>query len=179
MDVDLLDLYRRASDWTLDNVTGAMGELDAASPCDAWDVRTLMDHMLDTQRYFVGAARGQDASPPSPNPPRLLGDDPVVDFEAARDDTLGTFGQRGVIERTGPSLGIAFCDLLVHSWDLAKATGQDATMPDGLAEAAYGMIRGRLTDEQRAGAFKPEVAVPPDASAQDKLLAYTGRDPSS
>jgi hypothetical protein len=40
------------------------------------------------------------------------------------------------------------------------------------------MIHGRLTDEQRKGGFKPEVAVGPDASAQDKLLAYTGRNPS-
>jgi uncharacterized protein (TIGR03086 family) len=178
MDVDLLDLYRRASDWTLGKVTGAARELSTATPCDEWDVRALMNHMLDTQRYFVGAARGQDVSPPSPNPPRLLGDDPVVDFEAARDETLGTFGHDGVIDKTGPALGIAFSDLLVHGWDLAKATGQDSTMPEGLADAAYGMIHGRLTDEQRKGAFKPELPVAPDASAQDKLLAYTGRNPA-
>jgi hypothetical protein len=51
-------------------------------------------------------------------------------------------------------------------------------MPEGLPEAAYEMVHGRFTDEQRKGLFKPEVAVGPDASAQDKLLAYTGRDPS-
>jgi hypothetical protein len=51
-------------------------------------------------------------------------------------------------------------------------------MPEGLAEAAYDLIHGRFTDEQRKGVFKPEIAVAPHASAQDKLLAYTGRDPS-
>ena len=177
--MDLLDLYRRASEWSLGNVAAASGKLDAPTPCDEWDVRTLMNHMLDTQRYFVGSARGEDVSPPSPNPPQLLGDDPVTDFEAARDNTLTTFGQDGVIDKTGPSLGIAFSDLLLHSWDLAKATGEDSTMPEGLADASYGMIHGRLTDEQRKGVFKPELAVPPDASMQAKLLAYTGRDPSS
>ena len=91
---------------------------------------------------------------------------------------MRTFGAPGVIEKTGPSLGIAFSDQLLHGWDLAKATAQDATMPEGLAEAAYEMIHGRFTDEQRKGVFKPEVAVAPDASAPDKLLAYTGRDPS-
>ena len=70
---------------------------------------------------------------------------------------LRTFGEDGVIEKTGPSLGIAFSDQLLHGWDLAKATGQDATMPDGLPEAAYEMIHGRFTDEQRKGVFKPEV----------------------
>ena len=50
-------------------------------------------------------------------------------------------------------------------------------MPEGLPEAAYEMIHGRFTDEQRKGVFKPEVAVASDASPQEKLLAYTGRDP--
>ena len=52
-------------------------------------------------------------------------------------------------------------------------------MPDGLPEAAYEMIHGRFTDEQRRGVFKPEIEVRADASTQDKLLAYTGRPPAS
>ncbi len=174
---DLLDLYRRGSQWTLSKVQGAAEHLDAATPCDEWDVGTLMDHMLETQRFFVGSARGEDVSLPSPNPPRLVGDDPVAAFERARSETLQTFGEDGVIERTGPALGIAFTDMLLHGWDLATATGQDTTMPDRLAESAYEMIHGRFTDEQRKGVFGPEVAVAPDASAQDRLLAYTGRHP--
>jgi uncharacterized protein (TIGR03086 family) len=178
MKPDLLGLYGQASEWTLSKVEGATDKLTAPTPCDEWDVRTLMNHMLDAQNYFVGAARGEDVLPPSPTPPALLGADPASDFAQGRDETLRTFGAEGVIEKTGPSLGIAFCDQLLHGWDLARATGQDATMPGGLPEAAYEMIDGRLTDEQRKGAFKPEVGVSPDASAQDKLLAYTGRDPA-
>lgn len=179
MKFEPLDLYGRASEWTLDKVVGAQEKLDAATPCDEWDVRDLMNHILDTQNYFVGAARGNDVSPPSPHPPELLGDDPAADFEHARAETLSTFGADGVIDKTGPSLGIAFSDVLLHGWDLAKATGQDATMPAGLPEAAYAMIHGRFTEDQRKGVFKPEVAVAPNASAQDKLLAYTGRSPSA
>ena len=51
-------------------------------------------------------------------------------------------------------------------------------MPSGLPEAAFEMIHGRFTDEQRKGIFKPELDVAANGSAQDKLLAYTGRDPS-
>jgi hypothetical protein len=51
-------------------------------------------------------------------------------------------------------------------------------MPQRLPEAAYEMIYGRFTDEQRKGIFAPEVAIPPNSSAEDKLLAYTGRNPS-
>jgi uncharacterized protein (TIGR03086 family) len=178
MDVDLLEFYRQASDWTLTKVAGAADALDAQTPCDDWDVRTLLNHMLETNRYFVGTARGDDVSPPSAHPPELLGDDPVADFRDVQRDALRAFGADGVIEKTGPSLGIAFSEQLLHGWDLARATDQDATMPDGLAQAAYDMIHGRFTDEQRKGVFKPEIAAAPDAPAQDKLLAYTGRHPA-
>jgi uncharacterized protein (TIGR03086 family) len=176
---DVLSLYERASEWTSEKVAGAKNDLDARTPCDEWDVRALLNHMLDTQRYFAGSARGEEVSLPSPNPPALISNDPAADFERARQDVLGAFGQPGVIEKTGPSLGIAFTDQLLHGWDVARATDQDTTMPEGLAETAYGMIHGRFTDEQRKGLFKPAIAVPDDASPQDKLLAYTGRAPST
>lgn len=176
---DLLDLYDRASAWTLTKVAGTGGRLDRPTPCAEWDVGTLLNHMLDTQRYFIGAARGENVAPPSPTPPSLIGDDPVAAFERGRAELLRAYGQPGVIDRTGPSLGIAFADQLLHGWDLARATGQDATMPDGLAGAAYEMIHGRFTDDQRAGVFGPAVPVPADATPQDQLLAYAGRNPYS
>ena len=179
MTSDPLDLYRRASEWTLSKVSGSVDKLDETTPCDEWDVRTLMNHMLETQQYFVARARGEDASPPSPEPPELVGDDGVAAYERVRDDTLEVFAQEGVIERTGPSLGIAFSETLLHGWDLARATGQDSTMPQGLAEAAYEMIYGRFTEEQRKGVFKPEIPTGPSASPQEKLLVYTGRDPDA
>ena len=178
MDLDLLDLYGRASDWTASKVEGAASQLDDPTTCDGWDVRTLLNHMLQTQQYFVGAARGEDVAPPGGTPPDVLSGQPVADFERARAETLETFGEPGVIDKTGPALAIAFSDQLLHGWDLARSTGQEATMPDGLPDAAYSMIHGRFTEEQRKGVFKPEIPVGPDASAQDRLLAYTGRDPS-
>jgi uncharacterized protein (TIGR03086 family) len=177
MELDLLDLYGRASEWTGTKVRGAASHLNASTTCDKWNVRTLMNHMLETQRYFVGSARGADVSL-SQDPPDLLSDDPCADFDEVRNEVLHTFSAPGVIEKTGPALGIAFSDQLLHGWDLAVSTGQDATMPKDLPEAAYGMIHGRFTDEQRKGVFKPEVAVASDSSPQETLLAYTGRDPS-
>lgn len=175
MTTDLLELYGRASEWTLGKVAGAAAQLDVATPCDDWAVRDLMSHMLETQQYFVASAQGHEASPPSPTPTTALGNDPVADFERARADVLRTFGEPGVIDKTGSSLGIAFADQLLHGWDLARATGQDEAMPAGLPEAAYETIHGRFTDEQRKGIFKPEVSVAATASVQEKLLAFTGR----
>lgn len=179
MTIDLLDLYGQASEWTLDKVSGATRKMEERTPCDEWDVRELMNHMLETGDYFVRSARGEDVSPPSGDPGDQLGDDPVADFARTRADTLRTFGEDGVIEKTGPALGIAFSDQLLHGWDLATATGQDATMPEGLPQVAYDLIHGAFTEEQRKGVFKPEVALAADASPQDKLLAYTGRDPAA
>jgi uncharacterized protein (TIGR03086 family) len=172
---DPLNLYRRASRWSAEKVAGAASKLDAPTPCDQWDVRVLLSHMIQTQQFFSGSAQGKEVRL-SPDPPDLVGDDPVGSFERAREDVIEVFSQPGVVEKTGPSLSIAFSDVLVHGWDVARATGQDETMPDGLAQAAYDTIHGRFTDEQRKGVFKPEVDADSDASAQEKLLAYTGRD---
>ena len=176
MPTDLLDLYARASDWCREKVAGAE-TLDAPTGCDEWNVRDLLNHMLETQRYFAGSARGEDVSPPGPKPPELLSGDPVNDFASARSDVLEAFGKEGVIDKTGPALGIAFSDQLLHGWDLARATGQDTTMPDGLAEKAYSAIHGLFTEEQRKGVFKPELPVADDATPQERLLAYSGRTP--
>jgi uncharacterized protein (TIGR03086 family) len=177
MSLDMLELYSRASEWTNEKVAGAVTDLDARTPCDAWEVRTLLNHMLDTQRYFLSNVRGEGAPPPAPVPPQMLSDDPVNDFNRSRADMLAAFGEPGVIDKAGLSLGIAFSDQLLHGWDLAKATGQDTAMPAGLAEAAYQTIHGRFTDEQRKGVFKPAIAVAEDASSLERLLAYTGREP--
>jgi uncharacterized protein (TIGR03086 family) len=174
---DLLDRYRIASEWALSKVVRAGDQLDARTPCDEWDVRTLLNHMVETQQFFVRRARGEEASPPAEEPPELIGDDPVSAYERGREETIRTFAKDGVIERTGPSLGIAFSDTLLHGWDVARATGQDTTMPQGLAQAAYDTIHGAFTDEQRKGVFAPELPVGADASPQEKLLAYAGRDP--
>lgn len=175
--MDLLDLYCRASAWTLDKATGAATQLDASTPCEEWDVRTLMNHLLETQQYFVGAAQGKDVPPPGRQPQQVLGDDPVEDLRNGRAETVEVFAGDGVIEKTGPALGIAFSDQLLHGWDLAAATGQDARMPEDLAAAAYGFLHGRFTEDQREGVFGPEIKVGPGATVQQQLLAYTGRRP--
>jgi uncharacterized protein (TIGR03086 family) len=177
MRADLLDLYRQASRWTAEKVAGAR-DLEATTPCPGWRVRDLLNHMLDTQRYFAGAARGEDAALPAPSPPSLLTDDPSADFARASGDVMDAYSKDGVVERTGPALGIAFSDELLHGWDLARATKQDETMPGGLAEAAYDCIHGLFTEEQRTGVFGPEIPVGDDATPQQRLLAYTGRDPN-
>src|SRR3954462_12130738 len=65
MSADLLNLYTRAADWTAEKVAGVT-DLSESTPCPEWRVRDLLNHMLDTQRYFAGSARGEDAALPAP-----------------------------------------------------------------------------------------------------------------
>jgi uncharacterized protein (TIGR03086 family) len=77
-----------------------------------------------------------------------------------------------------PKQGINFVEELVHGWDLATATNQDATIPDDLATAAFEMVNGRMdSDGERGSFFASRLDPPANASAQEKLLAYTGREP--
>ena len=106
MEKNMLDLYGRASEWTLEKVQGAASKLGDDTPCDEWDVRTLMNHMLDTQNYFASTARGEKATL-SPDPERLS-DDPVV--RPRPDDDDPHIQRAGCHRQDGPSLGIALAD---------------------------------------------------------------------
>jgi uncharacterized protein (TIGR03086 family) len=175
--MDPLDLFDRGTAWVKTKIPAAESKLDRSSPCDEWTVRALLNHMLDAQRRFAGAASGTPAGPFTGMPPDVLGDDPLAQYEAARQSTLRAYRAPGALERAGPQLGIAFVDQLVHGWDLARATGQDPTMPSDLADAAFAMVDGRLTDDRRGTNFKPAVPVPDDAPVQDRLIGYSGREP--
>lgn len=70
-----------------------------------------------------------------------------------------------------------FADLMLHKWDLAKATNQDTSLDSSLAEACYNSLMHRIERGREAGLFSPEVTLPITASIQDKLLALTGRQP--
>jgi uncharacterized protein (TIGR03086 family) len=68
-------------------------------------------------------------------------------------------------------------DVLIHTWDLARATGLDEALdPDEVHRALEGMEP--LADVLAAsGHYAPRVAVPDDADEQTRLLALTGRHP--
>jgi uncharacterized protein (TIGR03086 family) len=69
-------------------------------------------------------------------------------------------------------------EVLVHGWDLAKATGQATAMPDDLAAAALASVQQWGEETLRMdGMFRAAVAVPDGAPITDRLVAYLGRTP--
>ena len=77
----------------------------------------------------------------------------------------------------GNFIMIPITDMIIHKWDLAKATGQNATIDNALAELGIQVLTLVLAGGREGGAFGPEVIVPASASAQDRLLGLSGRTP--
>jgi uncharacterized protein (TIGR03086 family) len=76
------------------------------------------------------------------------------------------------------AMGLATADALLHSWDLARAIGADDTLPAEAVEAVQmGLSQVPEKMLRSPGLFGPVIAVADDASAQDKLLGFTGRQP--
>jgi uncharacterized protein (TIGR03086 family) len=67
------------------------------------------------------------------------------------------------------------CDLVVHRWDLARATGQDATVDPADAERVLEVTRGFGDEFRGPGAFGPEIPVDPEADVATRMLAFCGR----
>jgi uncharacterized protein (TIGR03086 family) len=69
-------------------------------------------------------------------------------------------------------------ELAVHTWDLARATGQSTALDAQVGEAALTWARGALKPQMRGEAFGPEVSIDPSAPLYDRLAAFFGRDPN-
>ena len=148
---------------------------DAASGCGEWTVRELVDHAVFWQAnmgQFVGA-----------------GTSPEDGWDAIKASIAGALADPSVLEGTiegGPingmpkhaGMGLATADVLLHSWDLGQAIGVNVELPTAAVEAVQ-MGLSQVPEEmlRSPGMFGPAIAVPDDASAQDKLLGFTGRQP--
>ena len=74
------------------------------------------------------------------------------------------------------ALGILSIEFLVHAWDFAQATGQQVTVPEGLAAFVLDVAGKIITPEVRSsGSFADAVPAGPDAHVMDRLIAFTGR----
>ena len=177
---DPVRLYRGAAANTQRVFDGVKeSQLTDATPCNEWDVRALMAHMTDGQSRGASMMSGTDVSPSGATPAERFASASAALAEAA--------GRPGVLEQEfetpfGRMPGAAwlmgsFMDVLVHGWDLAKATGQEPRLPEDLAETCLSIFGPQLAGFRETGNFGPEVAVAADASVQDRLVGAFGRRP--
>ena len=158
------------------------------TPCADWDVRALLAHLVDENRWAPPLLAGRtiaDVGDELAGDP--LGDDPRAAWESSAAGAGEAVARPGVLDVTahlsfGDVPGSEYvmqltADLLVHGWDLARATDGDERLDPAVLDSVatwFDTVEALYRD---AGAIGPPVALPDGASAQDRLLARFGRDP--
>ena len=182
MRVDSLAFHREALD-VAQHVIDAIdrSQFELPTPCDEWNVRQLLEHMIGGNRRIAG-------HPPAVGE-HLIGDDLSAAYAASGAQAAATFEAPGALEAPcavsyGPVPGSVyaghrFIDVLIHGWDLAVATRQDTRMDPSLVEACFAVIEPQLDQLKASGAFGTDVVVPADADPQTRLLAVLGRKANS
>lgn len=185
--MDISVLHRQALDATRPLVVGTRGDqLDLPTPDVEWDVRTLLNHLVAGNWWAAELAAGKTIAEVGDRlDGDVLGVDPLIAWDASAEAAAGAFEAPGALAAPcavsyGPVpgevyAGHRFVDVLVHGWDLARATGQDDRLDPALVAAATEVLAPQLTMLQASGAFGTAVDVPDDADPQTRLLAALGR----
>jgi uncharacterized protein (TIGR03086 family) len=166
------------------------GQLTDPTPCTDWDVAALIGHIVGGYQMFAAALGAPLPSAAQVSP----GDDNDLasSHRAASQAALSAFGSPGALDRSlalpigdmpgQVALGLALTDAVVHGWDLAKATGQDASIDEGLAAMLLAGAEGSIGAEMRQPAgsmpvFAQPVPVGTDRPAGERLVGFLGRRP--
>src|SRR6185369_14577560 len=155
-------------------------QFDAPTPCAEFDVRALLNHVIGGNYRFVAIARGE-AGAAVPATGDFVTDDAVTPYRESAGALSQAWADPSVLERTAHmpfgdfpgefALGIHIVEAVVHSWDLATATGQPTELDPVLCDAAW--QRSKDIDDTFRGPgrpFGPAVAFPHDAATTEKLM---------
>jgi uncharacterized protein (TIGR03086 family) len=151
------------------------------TPCRKFDVAGLTDHLMNSITSIgekAGAEFGERDREDSVERQVILAARPALDAWHKRGlDGTVPFGQ-GEAPAT-MMVGVLSIEFLVHAWDYAKATGREVRAPDSLSDYVMDLAKQIITPEGRSNVgFDDPVDVGADAGALDRLIAYTGRQPS-
>lgn len=167
----------------LQHVLHPMGNDDWSkpTPCREFDVAKLTDHMMNsitTIGGMAGAEFSERDRTDSVERQIILAARPALDAWHHRGlDGTVPFGQGEAPAKM--MVGVLSIEFLVHAWDYAMARGRKLAVPDALADYVMGLAKTIITPQGRTNVgFDDPVEVPADADALDRLIAYTGRNPS-
>jgi uncharacterized protein (TIGR03086 family) len=165
-------------------------QLADPTPCPEYAVRNLLGHLVGLTVAFRDAGRKDlgdttDTSPDSVLPdigPGWREELPKVLAELAeawRDPAAWTGMTRaGGVDLPGEIAGLVATDeLVIHGWDLARATGQEYTPDPAALQTCHDFLAAAVDDPDRGEIFGPVVPVGPDAPLLDRAVGLSGRDP--
>ncbi|MGW2699720.1 TIGR03086 family metal-binding protein [Streptomyces sp. NPDC001340] len=166
-------------------------QLSGPTPCPDLAVRNLLGHLLGLSVAFRDAAR-KDLGPNTDTPPNTvlpnLGPGwreelpKVLDelADAWRDPAAWTGMTRaGGVDLPGAVAGAVVADeLVIHGWDLTRATGNPYAPDPAALTSAHGFLLAAADEPNRGnGLFGPVVPVPAEAPLLDRAVGLSGRDP--
>jgi uncharacterized protein (TIGR03086 family) len=152
------------------------GQLDHPTPCPDFDVKALVGHLLEWGPALVAA--GYQAAPTTTYPDLDGYLDAIAAAWGRPEAWTGTTSMGGYDMPATTMGGMVLGEVVVHGWDLARATGQPVGWPVEVLDFLCAEV-ARTGEQGRAmGVYGPVVPVPPDASALDRLIGLTGRDPA-
>lgn len=160
-------------------------ELDGPTPCAAFTVSGVLDHMTNLASAYAPAFRGESSSNDGGSS-ALDNNDLPAKFQIAMDALLDAVQSPGALQRTidtpfGPMPGSQFARLvafdgLIHGWDLATSTNQAWNPPNDLVAEVDAFARQAIAPALRDGdTFAQETFAPPDATPLLRLVAFSGR----
>src|SRR5271154_3032609 len=160
-------------------------DLSRPSPCTEYTVGEVAQHVVRSMVLLASVAgdpaAGLAAGPVGPAAGSLE-EQVAVTTEAA----LTAWRRRGVggtvaVGRSTLPASLAVeiipMELLVHGWDMARATGQQIDVPPEVADHLLGRARELVTEDKRGRSFAAEVPAGPQASALQRLIASPARVP--
>jgi len=148
------------------------------TPCTAWDVRTLLNHLIRVIDQFPVVLSGGKADWVG----AAFTDDPSQAFRSAVAANLAAWRQPGALETPGRLPGtyrvdINLTDTVMHTWDLAQAIGYDLVVDEDLVAFVLETCTDAAFLRDRGHAFAPAVPVSTDAPTIDRLAGLLGRPP--
>jgi uncharacterized protein (TIGR03086 family) len=155
------------------------------TPCAAWKVSDLVNHIVGSQYFFEAGCKG---APPAGGETDFSTTDFVSAFDEGAQRCVAAFNEDGVMEKMltlpfgqmpgAAFIGLAATDTFVHGWDLAKATGQTGLLNEDLAAQLLAGAKHAISPAFRSpegNPFGPEEHAPAGASNSDQLAAFLGR----
>ena len=165
-------------------VAAGSGRWSAPSPCTEWDARAVVEHVIGFHDVLL--LRPMGAKPERPK------GDPAERWQLTLAALVSLFGRPGLFDgpidvpavgnnpptriQAAPLVGLLSQDVLIHTWDLARAVGADDRLDPDLCAYFSDRLPADPTAQARSGMFAPPLDPPPGADPQVMLLSRLGRD---
>ncbi|MCP4083855.1 MAG: TIGR03086 family protein [Actinomycetia bacterium] len=154
-----------------------------ASPCEGWTATDVVAHNIAMNDMIAGFCSGSGSKQPG----HEVAEDPAADWTRSFDDLLAALDSQGALQTVAVTpwgempvdkfLGFAWVDPVIHTWDLARATGQETVMDAALVGRGAKQLERAGDSLVGPGRFQAAVDAGSAPGTIDQLVAFAGRDP--